>query len=259
MKIICDTNIWYDYGYNNLTIEGTRHLPLVPTYLSITELLITEGIADNIKLLRPSVQAIFHFQKFAILDSPLIHIAKLNGYKSNNCIDKGLENLLKGSELIAKGHEVATDKVDAFRSYVDGHKKKFDEAAIIFNDMALSIKAKIPNKPSLIAHRKEDTIEINKQFISHIVGSVVGNQKILDGFDFNKIELLLYTMDHFFKELETTGRKMQPNDWNDLFFLSYVQPGDYFWTHENKWKKLITEAGMEKYLYEKLDKTIVKL
>jgi len=44
MKIICDTNIWYDYGYNNRTIEDTKVLPLAPTYLSITELLITEGM-----------------------------------------------------------------------------------------------------------------------------------------------------------------------------------------------------------------------
>jgi hypothetical protein len=57
-------------------------------------------------------------------------------------------------------------------------------------------------------------------------------------------------MDAFFKDLETGARTIERNDWNDLFVLTYVKPGDKFWTKERKWKDLIKAAGCGHYLYE---------
>lgn len=252
MKIIADTNIWYDFGYGHLNTEELKE-PLCPTFISISELLITEGVAEKIELLRPSIRALFTYKEHVIFDPPLIYLARMTGYKPENDIPEGLMSLLRASELIAKGHGIDKSKEQAFLTYVNGHKKKFDEGAETFNNMAVSIKEKFVNKIDLKKHRKEETLEINKRFLSHIVSSVTEGRANLDGLDFSKIELLLHTLDYFFKELETTNRKMQPNDWNDLFQLAYVQPGDLFWTHETRWNRLITEAGMEQYLYEKLE------
>lgn len=43
--------------------------------------------------------------------------------------------------------------------------------------------------------------------------------------------------------------KIQANDWYDFAILTYVQPGDKYWTREKRWLKLITEAGCSEYLY----------
>lgn len=68
--------------------------------------------------------------------------------------------------------------------------------------------------------------------------------------DFTKIELLIRTLDLFFKRLEVGELKATTNDIVDFLILSYVQPGDQFVTNDKKWKKLITDAGCSKYLLD---------
>lgn len=65
-----------------------------------------------------------------------------------------------------------------------------------------------------------------------------------------KIELLVLTMDIFFKTMELSKMNMKPNDWFDLAILAYVRPGDKFWTEDNRLIQMIKEAGCEHYLYK---------
>lgn len=70
----------------------------------------------------------------------------------------------------------------------------------------------------------------------------------------DRAELLIKTLDHFFKTLETSGMKVQANDWYDFAILAYIQPGDKYWTREKRWINLIKDAGCEEYLYD--EKTV---
>lgn len=259
MRIICDTNIWYDFGNKTLKIEDVKHLPLSPTYIALSELLRTEGVLDKPHLLRPSIQALFHFQDYKLFDAPIIHLAKMNGYTPDEVTLNGTTYLLEASERFAKGFDIAESKRTEFIAYVQKEKQPFEEAAKLMNEVALSIKKRLPNKSARKKHKNDDSIEISKNLLSRFVAVVTKEKSNLDGFDFSRIELLLYTLDFFFKEIETTTRTVKANDFKDLFFLAYVQPGDFYWTHEKSWKQFITSAGMEKYLYEKVDKSIVQL
>ncbi|MFW6351554.1 MAG: hypothetical protein ACOC2E_04145, partial [Bacteroidota bacterium] len=54
----------------------------------------------------------------------------------------------------------------------------------------------------------------------------------------------------FFNDMELGAVKLQPNDWYDLFLLTYVQPGNKIWTKEKRWIRYIQRAGMGSYLFE---------
>ena len=78
---------------------------------------------------------------------------------------------------------------------------------------------------------------------------ITENKYNLYDFEFDNIELFWKSLDYYFKELELSGMKMQPNDWYDFSQLAYVQPGDMFWTEEKRWKRIIMEVGMESVLF----------
>jgi hypothetical protein len=100
-------------------------------------------------------------------------------------------------------------------------------------------------------HRKYDTIETTKKFIKKVfVETPTNNQFTLsDDFDWSKIELFLYTLDSYFKELEViTTMKIYDNDWIDIFNMLYVTPNDKYFTKDGPWIKMIKSANMGKYL-----------
>ena len=82
-----------------------------------------------------------------------------------------------------------------------------------------------------------------------VVNATKGGCDLLEK-DLGCIELLVKTMDYFFKELELSQQKMKPNDLADLSMLAYVQPGDQFWTNEKQWVRMITNAGCGDYLFK---------
>lgn len=54
----------------------------------------------------------------------------------------------------------------------------------------------------------------------------------------------------FFIQIDTSTRKVKPNDWNDLINLIYVGPDDLYWTKEKRWNIIFKDAKMERYLFK---------
>lgn len=152
---------------------------------------------------------------------------------------------LEFTSKFAKGHSINPEKKEFFKQEILAGRKNLEEVAKFFNDEAENIRTRILNKK---AHKKIDTYQITAEFINFCVEQSTKGKVNLDGFNLDNIELLVKTLDRFFKTLETSHMKVQANDWYDFAILTYVQPGDKYWTREKRWINLINEAGCGHYL-----------
>lgn len=244
MKIICDTNIWYDIG--NSKIE-TKNLPienkLTAVFTNIDEFTKTTYLIRNEDYTRNGIQAMFKFSgKHAIFEPPLIHLIKLDDPNFEYDIRKKHNDILNFSELIAKGYKISD--IDGFTDYCIERNKHFKHITEFTNSTALKIKAKIKN---IKQHRKIESIQIIRDFISSIL--LCQSKKLSKKFNWEKIELLENTLKVYFTKLETGEIISKENDWYDIFILAYVQKSDKIWTNDSKLINFIKDASMEKYLF----------
>ncbi len=245
MKIVVDTNIWYGLGQENELFEIVKDKPLSPTFVNIHELSKTENLVDKEDLTRSAIQMLFRFQKYVIFEPPFIYLAKLH-QKFDYNVEKEIGHWLNFTSKFAKGHSIDPEKKEKFKEQVEQMRDSFIEVSDFFNQEAEKTRNRIINKKS---HRKIDTYQITGRFLNYCVEKSTNNECNLDNFEMDKVELLVKTLDFFFKTLETSKMKVQPNDWYDFTILAYVQPGDKYWTREKRWINLIKDAGCEKYLY----------
>lgn len=247
MKIIADTNIWYYIGKDKELYEKARAEPISPTFVNIYELSKSDNILNNEELSRLAIQKLFAFKTNVIYEPPFIYIAKLH-----NEIEFDVKNeiggWLKFTENFAKGHSIEPSKRDDFKKEIDRIRDGLNSGAEFFNEEAEKIRQRPKDKKE---HKRKDTLQLTYGFINFIVETTTDKKCNLDGFDLNQIELLIRTLDYFFKILETSTMKIKDNDWFDFSILAYVQPGDKYWTCDKKWIRLITDAGCEDYLYKK--------
>lgn len=244
MKIIADTNIWYGLGNDELLYQKMKQNPIVPTFVNIHELSKSENLIDKEDLSRNAIRMLFRFNETTIYEPPFIYLARL---KQEYVYDIPTEigHWLKFTSKFAKGHSIDPDKREAFKQEIIAGRKNLEEVAKLFNDEAESIRNRILDKK---AHKKIDTYQITAEFINFCIIQSTEGVVNIDGFQLDNIELLVKTLDHFFKTLETSHMKVQANDWYDFAILAYVQPGDKYWTREKRWINLITEAGCSHYL-----------
>lgn len=244
MKIIADTNIWYGLGQDKKMFEKVRKYFICPTFANIHELSKSENLLDKEELSRSAIQILFKFKENTIYEPPFIYLARLKqDYEYDIVLEIG--QWLEFTSKFAKGHSINPEKKEFFKQEILAGRKNLEEVAKYFNDEAENIRTRILNKK---AHKKIDTYQITAEFINFCVEQSTKGKVNLDGFNFDNIELLVKTLDRFFKTLETSHMKVQANDWYDFAILTYVQPGDKYWTREKRWINLINEAGCGHYL-----------
>jgi len=247
MKIIADTNIWYELGRNKDLFELVRNEPICPTYVNIEELSLTKNIIEKENEVRTAIQKMFNYKYNVIYEPPFFHLAKLYcNYEFDPL--KSMKDLLEFTQVIAKGDRISDENREKYLGFVNKVKENSKELSDFFNIEAQKIKAKIKSKKE---HRNKVTFIMVTGFIDYIVKQVTKNECTLEGIEFGVIELILKTLDTFFYRVETSSMKIQPNDWHDLAILAYVRQGDKYWTRERRWITLIKEAGCEEYLYTK--------
>lgn len=246
MKIIADTNIWYYLGQNKELFESIKGEPLAPNFLNIYELSKSDNLLKNEDSSREAIRMLFKFKNGVIYEPPFIYLAKLH-QKYEFDVRNTIGPWLEFSSKFAQGHSIDGLQKDTFKQEIDSIREGFSKGAKVFNDEAPILRAQITNKKK---HWEKDTIQTTSEFLNYCVQETTKMECSLNGFDLNKIELLLKTLDHFFKTLEISKMKMEPNDWVDLAILAYIQPEDKFWTREKKWIRLIKEVGLENYLYQ---------
>ena len=244
MKIIADTNIWYGLGQENELFEKFSKEPISPTFANIHELSKSENLLDKEELSRSAIQKLFKFKENAIYEPPFIYLAQLKQEYKYNIVSE-IGHWLEFTSKFAKGHSIDPKKKEIFKQEILSGRKNLEEVAKLFNDEAENIRKRILYKKE---HRKIDTYQITAEFINFCVLQSTQGAVNIDGFELDNIELLIKTLDHFFKTLETSRMKVQANDWYDFAILTYVQPGDKYWTREKRWINLITDAGCGHYL-----------
>ncbi len=151
------------------------------------------------------------------------------------------------TEEFAGGKMIDENKTLDFIEWAEKIQQAFKESADFANNTVQDIKSRITSKK---VHRQKDTLQLTMHFINHFVKGNTNGQFDLEGLDLAPIELLVKTVDVYFKTLELSQMKMQANDWFDFAILTYVQPGDKFWTREKRWLTLINEAGCSDYLID---------
>ncbi len=244
MKIIADTNIWYGLGQDKKLFEKVSKYFICPTFANIHELSKSENLLDKEELSRSAIQMLFKFKENTIYEPPFIYLARLKqDYEYDIVLEIG--QWLEFTSKFAKGHSINPEKKEVFKQEILAGRKNLEEVAKLFNDEAENIRTRILNKK---AHKKIDTYQITAEFINFCVEQSTKGKVNLDGFNLDNIELLVKTLDRFFKTLETSHMKVQANDWYDFAILTYVQPGDKYWTREKRWINLINEAGCGHYL-----------
>lgn len=246
MKIIADTNIWYGLGQEEALYEKVKEQPISPTFVNIHELSKSENLIDKEELSRSAIRMLFKFKENVIYEPPFIHLTKLHQEYEYD-VEKEIGHWLDFTSKFAKGHSIEPSKADEFRNQIENIRKDLTVISDFFNEEAEKIRQRITSKKD---HKKIDTHQITGDFLNFCVEKSTNEKCNLDGFEMDNAELLIKTLDHFFKTLETSGMKVQANDWYDFAILAYVQPGDKYWTREKRWINLIKDAGCEEYLYE---------
>ena len=231
MKVIADTNVWYNMGQNTAIYNKVKDLPITPTYLTIYELSTSEKVTSNEDSVRTAIQMLFRFQQYLIIEPPFTHISKLSSTCDFSETEKeNIKNLLEFTTRFANGYSYKDDSIR--RTYIGNIKKSLEKGADLINDEAIKIRHRIKDKKN---HERGRTNEIINYFLRFCVKATTGNRCIIsESFDFGKVELFVKTLGLFFKKLETSPQKFSRNDWADIAFLAYVQPGDKYWTFEKK-------------------------
>ena len=60
-------------------------------------------------------------------------------------------------------------------------------------------------------------------------------------------ELLIVIFDSLLREVSKSGKKIENNDWVDVFLLTYVQENDLYWTNEKSKIRLIKDSKLENF------------
>lgn len=246
MKIIPDTNIWYHLGENKSILQQVTGQPIAPTFINLRELTFTGALVERETNAREAIRAMLEFKNNMIFDSPYVHLAKLfSNYQYDS--QKACEHDVAVALRFANGGSVAGEHRDAFHRIMEGKQKTFQAFADFSNAQLYRIREQIATNRR--NHLKEESLQLTADFINLLVAQSTNNETDLVNCDLNQCELLIRTVDHFFKRMETTEMSFKGNDLYDFSLLAYVQPGDKFWTREKRWIGLITDAGMGEYLF----------
>lgn len=251
MKIICDTNIWYELGNKPPSEETMDNKQLIGTYLSIDEFSKTYNLVNHFEHTQRAIQAMMEYSSLVQYEPPFIYLKRLDDPRTEFNPLQEIKKILDFTANIANGHEIDPSQKDNYIEYCKKREQYFQEACDLFNEEANNIKEQIKaQNKNKDKHRKENSIPLNRNFISFLVSEETDTSELSNNFDWSQIELFENVLKLFFNDMELGAIKLQPNDWYDLFFLTYVQPGSKIWTKENRWIKYIQRAGMDNYLYE---------
>lgn len=240
MKIIIDTNIWYDLYDDKSLLKDINPLLITPNFLNYFEIIKNKNIVSNqIK----SSWILKKMDDFQILfEPPFVHIAKLYKFYHYNVLLE-LKDYISFLIYYKSGAYISPYKSDDFFKYIGSINKDFQDFSDLYNKEAKFIKNKISNNKKHLKIKVEHLIQ---KHVSVMVEAATG--KNVTRMDFSKIELLIKTLHQYYKKLEIGEIQSETNDIVDFFMLSYVQPGDLYITRDKKWKKLIADAGCSNYL-----------
>ncbi len=240
MKVILDTNIWYAIDTNPIFSDKDVKKSIVVTYLNYFELIKKRTIITEPELFRRIFIAMDSYEK--IFEPPFVYMAKLYKFYHYH-IFKELGDQISFISNFKNGDYIDPSKEKDFIEYISHINSDFQELVDSFNQEAKLIKTRIKN---LQKHRERNSLNDTSDFVLFLIKQAT--KQNFDFSDISKLELLIETLNSFFKKMEVGELIMNANDVADFLMLSYVQPGDKYYTEDKKWKKLIVASGKESYL-----------
>lgn len=250
MDIICDTHIWYLIGDNSidLTVLDPND-KLIANYNNIDELSRTQNLLSLPDYTIKAIQSVCkHSSNHAIIDAPFIYLKKLSNPDFKYDMSYDIYPMIEFFNRIANGDTIIPEKEEEFKQMSEARKADLKAAAEAMNNEAARIKKALGKKELLT---REERIPHVRELISYYVSLQSEDDGLSKDFDWTQIELFENVMLDVYMKMEKGALTLKPNDWYDMFLLAYVKPENKVWTREVKWKNLIIDSGMEKYLYEK--------
>lgn len=256
-KVICDTNIWYYLGEGTLKPEQFKGYCLIATFYSLDELNSTPKTIKDFSKVQKAAKAIVEISCDQYLENAILYLARLiyprhedKKYHYNLGMRNWNEIRLLGTLPIDFEPTEFVKKL-----YEQNIKIKISESEAVSNIENTLAKQVQKQSRKLWKESKTKYLKASLQGIIALLNSFLneyseGKAQLTKDFDIKKVELFLTAFVFYYKSLEIGKMKAKPNDMYDLFNMIYVEPGSKYFTKDNRWVTIITEAGLTDYLFE---------
>ena len=271
MKIICDTNVWYDISRgarDPATLKMSPGDELVLTPISALEL-ISKITPKSFLDRQGAARAIVKYADSQVLD-PERHLASLWGTSIGslkiNWMD-AIQALASARDLHSLSSGVADFGDGVIRS-VDQVLATTWRTAVyddFSNDMVTSLDPYIPGYS--VARSQGKMVQASKELVAALRNGI-SNPQMVDFFiratfvrlqlhvptltvppTIPTVALMPYAMVYQEYYLSCCTRAPQPNDWGDLEMFLYCQNDTRLLTAEKKWIEIARDAGQQKWLF----------
>lgn len=245
--------IWYGLSKGDLKLPDPKKYTLVCTYLTLMELAFSQNNFKKLVEVQAAIGQIFKgsVEPELILLYPYDH--------ANSLLDQNFKREFDVEEDLIFGflrcilNQPLNDLVDNdFKKQLANiSDKRMQNNAVwasflnnleeLSNDIPSRIKKRLKEEWTKTNFRKWFVLQLN--YLSEIHYSP-------DKIDWNNFEFYEQMYSRYKRKLFITKMKTDMNDENDLKNMIYVQPGDLYWTLENRWLNIAKEIKMDNYLYQ---------
>lgn len=245
-RIITDTNVWYNIDSHKVQ-EISKNFKLVVPIIVINELYTSpnlwrsETTFQNLKKAANTIIANTSILEFVELDS-FEYLLKdiLPDIQPRLNLQSYLNELKALTTLrFDQVKDVRTDRGD-----ISGLTNFINERSIGYKKIVDSDKNRF---------KKMDTRGYTEKYILMLANDNLekldSSYPKMESLNKDKFELLVNTFDDIFREVSKSGKKMQDNDWVDIFNLTYAAKGDLYWTKEKSKLRHIENSGCEGYIF----------
>lgn len=256
IKVVCDTNVWYDINTGRLSSSNFRDYHLLATYENVLELSMSKNIKDNFNSI-DALRALESHKKEIIKFTPgeyFLHL--VDGYTPNifmgemliaESLDMTQENVYNMIQL----HKINKDKIE---ETIRQNQLELDEIANLFNKNANKLFELISDNRYRKPYWRKNYIYERQQLLKSSFEYWKTERGIPRQIDWNnypwdKMFFFVNTFDLFLKSIEIGTRKFKRNDVADLFNMVYVKPGYKYLTGEKQWIKLMKDNSPELFEY----------
>lgn len=244
-KIITDTNIWYSSTQEQIDeVCKTNRLVVPITVLSelytSPNIYKSESTLNNLKIATKKILYNARFVDFIYYD-PFEYLIK-----------DILPELKPRLSVAYYLNEFEALKHLNYYELKEKHPERFNISSLTnhINTRSIFYKEKIDKDKK--AFKKLNTRNFTIQFILKLANDNL--QQINDTFPKiitlnEEYNLLIETLNELLREVSRSTQKLKDNDWIDIFNLTYVGKNDLYWTLEKSKIRLITNIGLDKYLF----------
>lgn len=252
-RIIADTNIWLHVLKNNNDLYLKVKNRITPNYINLWEICNSGKLLSNPENAKQAFIKMVPLIGKGLFEQPLRYLTRIANKKRINKLKMKYEIFPKTNDMItmakrlANGAFIAQEQEKKFYNHIIQEKEDMEKLKLFFREISQQCNRRIKDKEK---HRQKSSIEQTNLSLNLIASYATDGTYDLQKLPRKDYELLLKTMDLYYKKLETGSLIWSRDDLYDLYILSYVRRGDKYWTKDKKWIELIKEAGCEKYLYD---------